>query len=74
MKKNLKVFGLVAILMGLPLAFTGGTAETPLGVKINDGCADMGCCAFKIGSYCSGDGLSLFNHAPMRNCRPPALD
>ncbi len=68
MKKHLKVFGLVAILMGLPLAFTGGTAETPLGVKINDGCADDGCCAFRIGSYCSNGELELFNHSPRRNC------
>ena len=68
MKKNLKVFGLVAILMGLPLAFTGGTAETPLGVKINDGCADMGCCAFKIGSICGDGEIELFNHASKRSC------
>ena len=68
MKKHLKVFGLVAILMGLPLAFTGGTAETPLGVKINDGCAAEGCCAFKIGSSCTGDGLELFNHTSRPSC------
>ncbi len=74
MKKHLKVFGLVAILMGLPLAFTGGTAEAPLGVKINDGCADMGCCAFKIGSVCRGDGLEMFNHTPLRNCRPKEVE
>ncbi len=68
MKKHLKVFGLVAILMGLPLAFTGGTAETPLGVKINDGCAFSGCCAFQIGSICSGDGLELWNHTSRPSC------
>ena len=68
MKKHLKVFGLVAILMGLPLAFTGGTAETPLGVKINNGCADSGCCKFQIGSICSGDGLELFNHTSRPSC------
>ena len=68
MKKHLKVLGLVAILMGLPLAFTGGTAETPLGVKINDGCAFSGCCAFQIGSYCTGDGLALFNHTSRPSC------
>ncbi len=67
MKKHLKVFGLVAILMGLPLAFTGGTAETPLGVKINDGCAS-GCCAIQIGSFCTGDGLELFNYSPRPSC------
>ena len=70
MKKHLKVFGLVAILMGLPLVFTGSTAETPLGVKINDGCADEGCCAFQIGSYCSGDGLELWNHTSRLRCNP----
>ena len=69
MKKPLKVFGLVAILMGLPLVFTGGTAETPLGVTINDGCADAGCCAIKIGSWCAGDGLELWNHTSRRSCR-----
>ncbi len=68
MKKHLKVFGLVAVLMGLPLAFTGGTAETPVGVKINDGCADGGCCAFQIGSYCTVDGLELFNQPPWMRC------
>ncbi len=68
MKKRRKVFGLVAILVALPLVFTGGTAETPLGVKINDGCAESGCCAFKIGSYCNGDGLELFNYTPRRDC------
>ncbi len=68
MKKHLKVFGLVAILMGLPLAFTGGTAETPLGVKINDGCAFSGCCAIKLGSYCTGDGRELFNYSPRSSC------
>ncbi len=68
MKKPLRVFGLVAILMGLPLAFTGGTAETPLGVKINDGCAVGACCKFKIGSYCTGDGIELFNYSPSRSC------
>ncbi len=68
MKKHLKVFGRVAILMGLPLAFTGGTPETPLGIRINDGCADMGCCAFKIGSVCRGDGLELWNYTSRRSC------
>ena len=68
MKKHLKVFGLVAILMGLPLVFTGSTAETPLGVKINNGCADEGCCAFNIGSICSGDGIELFNHSSRPKC------
>ncbi len=68
MKKHLKVFGLVAILMGLPLAFTGGTAETPLGIKINDGCAFSGCCAIKLGSYCTGDGLELWNHTSRPRC------
>ena len=72
MKKHLKVFGLVAILMGLPVAFTGGTAETPLGVKINDGCAYAGCCKFKIGSFCNGDGLELFNYASRMKCSPIA--
>lgn len=74
MKKRLKVFGLVAILMGLPLAFTGGTAETPLGLKIIDGCADAGCCKFKIGTVCRGDGLELWNHTPLLNCRGTELD
>ena len=69
MKKHLKVFGLVAILMGLPLVFTGSTAETPLGVKINDGCADGGCCAIKIGSYCGNGEVELFNYASRRSCR-----
>ena len=68
MKKPLKVFGLVAILMGLPLAFTGGTAETPLGVKINNGCADGGCCKFKIGSYCSNGEVELFNYTSRLSC------
>ncbi len=68
MKKLLKVFGLVAILTGLPLAFTGGTAETPLGVKINDGCADSGCCAFRIGSICGNGELELFNYSPRMSC------
>ncbi len=68
MRKHLKVFGLVAILMGLPLAFTGGTAETPLGVKINNGCADEGCCKFKLGSWCAGDGLELWNHTSRPRC------
>ncbi len=68
MKKPLKVFGLVAILMGLPLAFTGGTAETQLGVKINDGCADGGCCKFQIGSICSNGEIELFNYASRPTC------
>ncbi len=68
MKKPLKVFGLVAILMGLPLAFTGGTAETPLGVKINNGCADAGCCKVKIGSYCGNGEIELFNDTSRRSC------
>ncbi len=68
MNKHLKVFGLVAILMGLPLAFTGGTAETPLGVKINNGCADAGCCKFKIGSWCGNGEVELFNHSPSYSC------
>ncbi len=68
MKKHLKVFGLVAILMGLPLAFTGGTAETPLGVQINDGCADGGCCKFQIGSICSNGEIELFNYASRMTC------
>ncbi len=70
MKKHLKVLGLVAILMGLPLAFTGGTAETPLGVKINNGCAAGGCCAFQIGSVCAGDGLELWNYTSRMGCEP----
>ena len=70
MKKHLKVFGLVAILMGLPLVFTGSTAETPLGVKINDGCADDGCCAFKIGSYCGNGEIEWWNHESRRKCSP----
>ena len=68
MKKHLKVFGLVAILMGLPLAFTGGTAGTPLGVQINNGCADGGCCKFQIGSICTGGGLELFNYVSTPIC------
>ena len=68
MKKHLKVFGLVAILMGLPLAFTGGTAETPLGVKINNGCADGGCCKIKIGSYCGNGEVELFNYTSRLSC------
>ncbi len=68
MKKHLKVFGMVAILMGLPLAFTGGTAEAPLGVKINNSCADSGCCSVKIGSICGDGELELFNYASRRDC------
>ncbi len=70
MKKPLKVFGLVAILMGLPLAFTGGTAETPVRVKINSICADEGCCKFQLGAWCVGDGLELWNHRSRRRCDP----
>ena len=70
MKKHLKVFGLVAILMGLPLVFTGSTAETPLGVKINDGCADEGCCAFQIGSFCGNGEVELFNYTSRMKCNP----
>ncbi len=68
MKKRRKVFGLVAILVGLPLVFTGGTAETPLGVKINDGCAESGCCKVKIGSICGNGELELFNYTSRRSC------
>ena len=68
MKKHLKVFGLVAILMGLPLVFTGSTAETPLGVKFNDGCADDGCCAFQIGSICGNGEIELWNYTSRMGC------
>lgn len=70
MKKHLKVFGLVAILMGLPLAFTGSTAETPLGVKINDGCAAVGCCKFKIGAICGNGEVEMFNYTSRMKCSP----
>ena len=74
MKKHLKVFGLVAILMGLPLVFTGSTAETPLGVKINNGCADEGCCKFQIGSFCTGDGIELFNYTSRLKCSDTEIE
>ncbi len=70
MKKHLKVFRLVAILMGLPLVFTSSTAETPLGVKINNGCADEGCCKFQIGSFCGNGELELFNYTSRMRCSP----
>ncbi len=74
MKKHLKVVGLVAILMGLPLAFTGGTAETPLGVKINNGCADAGCCKFKIGAICGNGEQEMFNYASRLRCTGTELN
>ena len=54
MKKLMKLFGLVAVLTALPVAFTGGATKGSLGVGLNQLCADDGPCRFALGSYCTG--------------------
>ena len=52
MKKLLKLFGMVAVLTALPVAFTGGASNGALGVGVNSLCAEGGGCLFAMGSVC----------------------
>ena len=52
MKKLLKLFGMVAVLTALPVAFTGGSSNGALGVGVNSLCAEDGGCLFAMGSVC----------------------
>ena len=73
MKKLLKLFGMVAVLTALPVAFTGGANDGTLGVGVNKLCAqddddgDDGPCAFQIGSVCRNGSEEIFNHRRMAN-------
>ncbi len=65
MKKLLKLFGLVAVLTALPVAFTGGANDGTLGVGVNKLCARGGPCAFQIGSICRNGTEEVWNHRRM---------
>ena len=62
MKKLIKLFGLVAVLTALPVAFTGGANDGTLGVGVSKLCADDGPCAFQIGSICRNGTEEVWNH------------
>ena len=65
MKKLLKLFGLVAVLTAMPVAFTGGSSDGNLGVGLNKLCADDGPCAFQIGSICRNGEVERLNYRRM---------
>ncbi len=52
MKKLMKLFGLVAVLTALPVAFTGGSSDGAPGVAVNSLCAEEEGCLFAIGAVC----------------------
>ena len=52
MKKLLKLFGMVAVLTALPVAFTGGSSNEVLGVGVNNLCARDGGCLMAYGAVC----------------------
>ncbi len=50
MKKLMKLFGLVAVLTALPVAFTGGSSDGAPGVAVL--CAEEEGCLFALGAVC----------------------
>ena len=60
MKKLMKLFGLVAVLTAMPVAFTGGASEGAPGVAVNSLCALEGC-LFAMGAVCRIGGEPEWN-------------
>jgi hypothetical protein len=54
MKKLVKVIGLLAVLLALPVAFSGGASQQAPGIRVTSACAqgDDGPCLFALGSVC----------------------
>ena len=61
MKKLMKLFGLVAVFMAMPVAFTGGASDGAPGVVVSSLCAEEEGCLFAMGAVCRIGGEAVWN-------------